>query len=104
MKKHLSPLEDLNVEIYEYDPKAKDDLFDEVRGFVLSNSLPNISKVTGIAKARLTTIVEAMINGSVCQISQLGGLPGIGPSTLEKLFARRTPQVQQPSQKSLFDN
>lgn len=104
MKKHLSPLEDLNVEIYEYDPKAKDDLFDEVRGFVLSNSLPNISKVTGIAKARLTTIVEAMINGSVCQISQLGGLPGIGPSTLEKLFALRTPQVQQPSQKSLFDN
>ena len=104
MKSYLSPLKDIDIELYEYDPNAKDDLFDEVRGFVLSDSLPSLSKVTGISLARLTTIVDAMANGNVCQISQLGALPGIGPSTLEKLFALPSRQAQQPSQKSLFGN
>lgn len=104
MRRYLSSLDDLDIEIYEYDPKAKDDLFEKVREFVVSQNLPHLAKTTGINGSRLETIIKAMTENSVCQISQLGALPGIGPSTLEKLFALPTRQVQKPAQKSLFDD
>lgn len=104
MRRYLSPLEDLNIEIYEYDPKAKDDLYEMVREFVVSQDIAYLAKATSINSSRLETISKAMTENSVCQISQLGALPGIGPGTLEKLFALRKTQSQPPTQKSLFDN
>jgi hypothetical protein len=94
----------LSIEIYEYDPKAKDDLYEMVREFVVSQDIAYLAKATSINSSRLETISKAMTENSVCQISQLGALPGIGPGTLEKLFALRKTQSQPPTQKSLFDN
>jgi O-acetyl-ADP-ribose deacetylase (regulator of RNase III) len=104
MRHYLSPLEDLDIEIYEYDPKAKDDLYEMVRDFVLSKDVSYLARATGITMPRLETIRKAMTGDGVCQISQLGALPGIGPGTLEKLFALRNMQTPALPQKSLFDN
>jgi O-acetyl-ADP-ribose deacetylase (regulator of RNase III) len=104
MLQYLSPLEDLDIEIYEYDPRAEDDLYEMVREFVISQDVVYLAKATGITRSRLETISKAMTEGSVCQISQLGALPGIGPGTLEKLFALRNVQTPVQPQKSLFDN
>lgn len=104
MIKYLSPLEDLQVEIYEYDPASKDDLYDEVRDLVLSRTAADLSKISGITRSRLTTIANAMVAGDICQVSQLGSLPGIGPGTLEKLFVLRKLRGEVPPQKSLFNN
>lgn len=104
MRHYLSPLEDLDVEIYEYDPTAKDDLYEVIKKFVISQDVAYLAKSTGIAKPRLETICKAMAQDSVCQISQLGALPGIGPGTLEKLFAIRDIEAKVSPQKSLFDD
>lgn len=104
MRRYLSPLDDLHVEIYEYDPKAKDDLFETVRELVVSQDIAYLTKNTGINRLRLETIIKAITENSVCQISQLGALPGIGPGTLEKLFALRNTIGSSPQQRSLFDN
>lgn len=104
MRRFLDPLENLDVEIYEYDSEAADDLYDNVREFVDSHDVADLAKMTEISRVRLETIIKAMKSENVCQISQLGALPGIGPGTLEKLFALRNLQCQTPPQKSLFDN
>ena len=103
MRRYLSSLDDLNVEIYEYDPNSKDDLFEKVRDIIISQDIESVAEITKIDKTKLKFIIEAMTDNSVCQISQLGTLPGIGPSTLEKLFEIRNTKTLLPQQMSLLD-
>lgn len=103
MRRYLAPLEELEVEIYEYDPNAEDDLYKKVSAFIVSQDIAQLAEVTGITKARLETIINAMHGNGVCQISQIGALPGIGPGTLEKLFALKNGPTPTLPQKSLFD-
>lgn len=92
MQDYLDKL-DLNIEIYKYDEKAKDELFDEIKTLILSynDNLELLSKETKIQKQYLENIIEGMkFNKSLCQINQLINLKGIGPATLEKIFAYKS--------------
>ena len=102
MRRYLSSLDDLNIEIYKYDPKTKDDLFEKIRNIIISQDIVDIEEITKINKSKLKLIIKAMTENSVCQICQLGALPGIGPSTLEKLFEVRNIKTLLPQQKSLL--
>ncbi|WP_421566345.1 macro domain-containing protein [Ochrobactrum sp. EDr1-4] len=102
LKQYLLPLEDLDVEIYEYDPEAGDDLYDKLANFVRAKGIVELSTLTGITKARLDILINAIVDGKTCQISQLGRLPGIGPATLEKLFAINFLQGTESEQRSFF--
>ena len=104
MLQYLTPLQDLDVEIYEYDPKAEDDLYKTIRELVLSRDLADLAEAAGITKGRMKTIIAAVTSDSVCQISQLGTIPGIGAVTLEKLFALGSSRADVPPQGSLFDS
>ncbi len=86
MRQYLDPLPDISVEIYEYSREAHDDLYQQVEKAVLSQDLGELSRSTGINKATLQKIIDAMHSGTVFQISQLGQLPGVGPTTVQKLF------------------
>lgn len=96
MLKYLDHL-DLAIEIYKYDPKAKDEIFDEISELILQHEddLNFLSKETKIQKQYLETLIEGIkFNKSLCQINQLINLKGIGPATLEKLFAYRNQPKQ----------
>lgn len=100
MMQYLEPL-DLHIEIYKYDPKAQDDLFNEVKNLLLKheNDIEYLSKETKIQKQYLETLIEGIkFNASLCQINQLINLKGIGPATLEKLFAYKDSISQKASQ------
>lgn len=103
MMQYLEPL-NLHIEIYKYDSKAQDDLFDEVKKLLLKHEseIEYLSKETKIRKQYLETLIEGIkFNSSLCQINQLISLKGIGPATLEKLFAYKDNSSQKASQPML---
>lgn len=89
MRTYLDPL-DINIEIYQYDPNAKDDLFDSVKSWLLSRDIESITKETGLRKNYVTKVLEAIVQPEIRQLNQLGRVKGIGIKTLEKIFSVAT--------------
>ena len=85
MTSYLNHLE-IDIEIYQYDKTAKDDLYDQTKNWLLSNNIESISKQTGISMNLLKKVIDAVHNPKVVQINQLAHEKGIGIKTLEKLF------------------
>lgn len=77
---------DVEIEIYKYDVTAKDDLYDKVKDWLLSQDIERISKSTKLRKDYVVKVVDAMQSPSVVQLSQLAQIKGIGIKTLEKIF------------------
>lgn len=98
MLRHLDPLDGVEIEIYRYNWAAPDDLFEEMRRLASTCSLRDLGEQTGIPRKRLDTLVSAITEGRVHQLSQLRALPGIGPVTVERFFraliAKEAPQKQ----------
>ncbi len=85
MMHYLKPLS-LDVEIYEYDKKAHDDMFLKIKNMILNSDLEHISKETKIRKSTVENIKEAINTGQFYQINQLLSVNGIGVATIEKIY------------------
>lgn len=100
MENYLSELP-IDIEIYRYDPRAKDDLFDSIKDWFLSSSLEELHVATGIKSNYLQKIHRALsVTGSdeIFQINQLLSIPGVGLGTVEKVYrASRTEKFDTPS-------
>ncbi|MEA3522585.1 MAG: macro domain-containing protein [Campylobacterota bacterium] len=101
MKSYLDKI-DLDIEIYRYDPKAKDDLYDKTKNWILSQDLVQISKATKLRKDYVEKVVKALERPDIFQLNQLARIKGIGIKTLEKVFvfANSENNIQQ---RTLFD-
>ena len=88
----LSYLEDLpiEIEIYRYDPAAKDDLLDKTRTWLLAHDIDDIARVTKLRRNSIENVLEAIQSPEIAQLNQLAAVKGIGIKTLEKLFATAT--------------
>lgn len=76
----------IDVEIYEYDPNAKDDLFEDFKSkWLLLDSL-SIKKETGIQPQYAKRISEIVNSGEVKSMIGIANYKGIGEKTLEKAF------------------
>lgn len=77
---------DIDIEIYDYDPNANDDLFFTFKEKWLSLE-ENIIKVeTGIQPQYARRITEVIKNGETNSMISLANYKGIGEKTLEKAF------------------
>jgi O-acetyl-ADP-ribose deacetylase (regulator of RNase III) len=76
----------INIEIYKYDPKAKDDLYSTTKNLILAQSVEKISELTGLRKDFVVKVTEAMKSPDIVQVNQLSQIKGIGIKTLEKIF------------------
>jgi len=85
LQEYLDPLP-IDIELYQYDPEASDDLFDKLAVFLLSNDVSYLSNITKIRKNYIEKAIEASKSGDIKQLNQLGRVEGIGIKTLEKLF------------------
>lgn len=95
---------DIDIEIYKYDPNAKDDLYDNIKKIVLSKDVDEISKATKIGKSYVVKVVDAMQRSDISQLNQLARVKGIGIKTLAKLFTFASNDGNHtPNQLSLFD-
>lgn len=85
MVKYLSQC-DIEVEIYQYDPSALDDLFLKFKEDFNSLSEADFSKQSGIRIDYVKKIHLALGDESIRTLSQLLTVRGIGDKTLEKAF------------------
>lgn len=86
MTTHLDKIDDINVEIYEYNPLAKDDLFDVFKNHFLHNDIDVLTKELNISILMVNKIKTILSNQNLCQINQLSKEKGIGMKTLEQIF------------------
>lgn len=77
----------IRVEIYKYDPTAKDDLFDKFKEKMLTLGLEDLKSATGLRSDYIERIRDALQNPNMHQLNQLAKVNGIGDKTLEKAFA-----------------
>jgi len=88
MSEKLAALsEQISVQIYKYDPKASDDLYQEFAQKLLNADLKLMQKSLGISVDKLMSLEAAIRAGKIYQLNQLAGVAGIGEKTLEKLFS-----------------
>ena len=102
MESYLGKI-DLNIEIYRYDQKAKDDLYDKIKALILSHDLSQISNATKLRKDYVKKVVEGIERPDICQLNQLAHIKGVGIKTLEKVFIFANSKNINMKQKTLFD-
>lgn len=76
----------IDIEIYDYDPNAPDDLFSSFKTKWLSLNKETIKSVTGIQPQYARKITEILDNGEINSMVALAKHKGIGEKTLEKAF------------------
>lgn len=91
---------DISVEIYLYDPKAHDDLLEQVKQWASKMGPAQLKNMLGIRSTQASSLLDALISPDVFQVNQLMHYPGIGEKTLEKLYAAFFQKPQQAD--SLF--
>jgi O-acetyl-ADP-ribose deacetylase (regulator of RNase III) len=77
---------DIPIEIYDYDPLASDDLFDNFKNVWKRLSLEEIKSATGIQPQYIRKINEILENPEVYSMVTLVSYDGIGEKTLQKAF------------------
>jgi O-acetyl-ADP-ribose deacetylase (regulator of RNase III) len=93
---------DLDIEIYRYDSKANDDLYNKMRDWMLSNNVSYISSVTGVKKQYIVKVIDALGYEDICQLNQLARIKGVGITTLERLFKFASTATIENTQEQLF--
>jgi len=99
MMKYLSKC-DIDIEIWHFDPSAKDDLFDQFMELLQENDLQVLKKDTKIRIDILEKIVNASQNPKINSISGLLRIKGVGDKSLQKLFNFVMKRDKEPT---LFD-
>lgn len=85
MNKYLEKCH-IDIEIYDYDPNAPDDLFSSFRTKWLSLKKETIKSETGIQPQYARKITEILDSGEINSMVALANYKGIGEKTLEKAF------------------
>lgn len=76
----------IDIEIYDYDPNAKDDLFASFKSKWMSLDEKTVKAETGIQAQYAKKITEIIQNGEINSMIALANYDGIGEKTLEKAF------------------
>jgi O-acetyl-ADP-ribose deacetylase (regulator of RNase III) len=85
LESYLSSLP-IDIEIYKYDRRAHDDLYQQMRNWLFRQDLDQVTSVTGLSKPIVLKVMDAMKRPGIMQLNQLRLVKGIGIKTLEKLF------------------
>ncbi len=97
MEEYLSKA-DIPVEIYSYDPAARDDLYDEFRRWLMSGGDSILVEAYRIRKDIVGKLVDAMAQDTTTQLNQLGRIKGVGIRSLEKVFRAARSEMDSPQQ------
>ena len=77
---------DIDVEIWHFDPIAKDDLFEKFVAILQESDLEYLKKESGVGLSILNKIIKAVDLEHINSMSSLLQVKGVGDKTVEKLF------------------
>ncbi len=77
---------DIPIEIYDFNPYAKDDLFDVFSNFILNYNIATIKEKLNISDKVAKIIIENIKFSNINSIIQLINISGIGDETMQKIF------------------
>lgn len=87
MLKYLEPLANLDVEIYQFDPSAKDTFFDRLYQRLHRFDVRDYKINLGIPPKQARIIRDALVTQTVRSMTELRNLSGVGEKTVGKLYA-----------------
>lgn len=85
MKSYLSKC-DIKIEIWHFDPKSKDDLYEKFKAIFNSVDIHTLKIESKIRIDKLKLISDALKKDDINSLSGLLRVQGIGDTTIEKLF------------------
>lgn len=85
MKNYLSKC-DIRVEIWHFDPTAKDDVYDEFKRIFMNLSDASIKEKSQLRNDAIQKIKSGLLMNDINSLSGLLKVKGIGATTLEKSF------------------
>jgi hypothetical protein len=103
MQRYLEPC-NLPIEIWHFDPQAKDDLYEDFKVRFCAMDNFTIKAKTGLRADMIEKVKMGLEQTHINSLSGLAQVRGIGKSTLEKAFAFVTSnaQTQNPTTGDLF--
>ncbi|MEI6333338.1 MAG: macro domain-containing protein [Methylococcaceae bacterium] len=85
MKNYLSKC-DIKIEIWHFDPTAKDDVYDEFKSVFMNLSDASIKEKSQLRNDAIKKIKSGLLMDDINSLSGLLKVKGIGATTLEKSF------------------
>jgi O-acetyl-ADP-ribose deacetylase (regulator of RNase III) len=104
MRFYLRPLQDIDIKIIEFDPDVPDPVFDHLCQAVQSQNASMFARHVGISKRAANLVYKAVGEAEVLSLVRLSEFPGIGNTTMERLYAhfRTGTEVATPQELPLF--
>jgi hypothetical protein len=105
MLSYLRPLEDIDVEVIEFDPDVPDPLFVRLRQSVQSQDASLFARQVGITQRAAALVYRVVREQEVPSLVRLCVFPGLGKTTVERLYAyfRATGETAPTRELTLFD-
>lgn len=101
MHKYLSNL-DIEIEIYEYDPKASDDLMANFRDNFLSESTESLKSKTKLTESKIEKLREILADSYFVSMIQLFDEKGLGEATITSCYKFAMNPIASNEQLKLF--
>jgi O-acetyl-ADP-ribose deacetylase (regulator of RNase III) len=95
---------DIPIEIWYFDPQAKDDLYERFKASFSAIDAITIKARTGLRADKITKVKDALAQPQINSLTGLAQVRGIGKGTLEKAFSfmHNSKQTEMPETKDMF--
>lgn len=87
MRSYLQDLEDISIEVYDFDPSASDPLFNLLKDLSIENKASLLRSGIGITQSSLEKMIFLINTGSIQSMSGLAESKVLGGRSLDKLYA-----------------
>lgn len=84
---YLKPLKNIDVDIYHYDPKAKDSMFDNLYQQIHLFDIDQYIDYIDLGKSQAKLLMETIKNGNIHTMIELQNIKGFGDKSIELLYS-----------------
>jgi O-acetyl-ADP-ribose deacetylase (regulator of RNase III) len=86
MYHYLAPLKNLQIEIYHFDPNAKDTFFDRLYQKIHRFEVDDYIQLLGMKRRQAKLLHDAVSNGSISTMLELQSIQGVGEKSLKVIY------------------